>query len=183
MRLISLILGFGCLCVTACAPATMNAVPASIVLPTGETCAWAGEGATLAFEGKRLNYSCGSPELGLIGEVQLSADTVTVEKVNLQGNTNGFEIASSEIVTGRITRVTLASGEACAFAGTGATLASAGKRVNYTCSEDTVLLGDFSYEAGFVSVEQGKVSQEAEGFSVTPSGTVSIQTLVLETIE
>jgi hypothetical protein len=178
MRFVVLTLGF--LVLAACAPAAMNGSPAAIVLPTGETCAWAGEGATLAFDGKRLNYTCGSAELGLIGEVQLSNENVTAEKVSLQRGANGFEIASSEIVTGRIARVTLDSGEACFFAGTGATLALEEKRVNYTCPGDTVLLDGFSYTSGFVMIEHGTVIQEAEGFSVTSSGMVGVQTLVLE---
>jgi hypothetical protein len=66
-----------------------------IVLVDGTVCLNAGEGATLAFDGKRLNYTCG-PRLGLIGDIEISAGGVfQVERAKL----NGTELDSSEMMT------------------------------------------------------------------------------------
>jgi hypothetical protein len=64
-------------------------------------CQFAGEGATLAFEGKRLNYSCGQAgeeEIGLIGDFQLKGLAMTAEKAAIGHDTSGFVLNSSEIV-------------------------------------------------------------------------------------
>lgn len=67
-----------------------------IVLVDGTVCQHAGEGATLAFEGKRLNYTCGSPSVGLIGDIEMRAGGVyQVEKAKLDGT----ELESSEMIT------------------------------------------------------------------------------------
>jgi hypothetical protein len=168
--------GLALFLLAACAPATTQNKTVSITLPTGETCLWAGEGATLAFEGKRLTYTCGSAALGLVGELQFSGADLSVEKVTVAN----AEVAASEIVTGRIATVILQMGETCAFAGEGATLAVDNKCVNYTCSGDNVLLGDFNYSNGVVTVEQGVVTRATEGTVVRPSQTVIVQALTLQ---
>jgi hypothetical protein len=67
-----------------------------IVLTDGTVCKNAGEGATLAFEGKRLNFTCDSPSVGLIGDIEIQAGGIyQIERANLDGT----ELASSEMVT------------------------------------------------------------------------------------
>ena len=67
-----------------------------IVLVDGTVCAFAGEGATLAFEGKRLNYTCGNHVVGLIGDIESQAGGVfRVEKAKLDGTM----LDSSEMMT------------------------------------------------------------------------------------
>ena len=69
---------------------------AEIELEDGTVCLHAGEGATLAFDGKRLNYTCGGPSVGLIGDIAISAGGVfQVEAAQLDGTS----LASSEMVT------------------------------------------------------------------------------------
>ena len=69
---------------------------AQIVLTDGSVCLNAGEGATLAFDGKRLNYTCGGPSVGLIGDIAISAGGVfQVEKAYLDGTS----LDSSEMLT------------------------------------------------------------------------------------
>ncbi len=62
-----------------------------------QQCAFAGEGATLAFEGERLNYTCGDPSVGLLGALkQGEAGLWTATKVILEHSDSGFAIAESE---------------------------------------------------------------------------------------
>jgi hypothetical protein len=66
-----------------------------IVLVDGSVCRHAGEGATLAFDGKRLNYTCGSPAMGLIGDIEMQAGGVyQIEKATLDGT----ELESSTMI-------------------------------------------------------------------------------------
>ncbi|MFH7244627.1 MAG: hypothetical protein ACHWZW_17460 [Spirulina sp.] len=67
---------------------------AEIVLADGTLCRHAGEGATLAFDGKRLNYTCGR-SAGLMGDITMQAGGMfEVEKATLHGT----ELVSSEVV-------------------------------------------------------------------------------------
>jgi hypothetical protein len=67
---------------------------AEIVLTDGTICRHAGEGATLAFEGKRLNYTCGR-SAGLIGDIDIQTGGVfEAEKASLRGT----ELISSAMV-------------------------------------------------------------------------------------
>lgn len=68
---------------------------AEIVLADGTVCRHAGEGATLAFDGKRLNYTCGR-SAGLIGDIEILAGGLfEVEKAALRGT----ELIASERVS------------------------------------------------------------------------------------
>ncbi len=67
-----------------------------IVLADGTVCRHAGEGATLAFDGKRLNYTCGGTAVGLIGDIEMSAGGIFQgEKATLDGT----RLDSSEMMT------------------------------------------------------------------------------------
>ncbi len=68
---------------------------AEIVLADGTVCRHAGEGATLAFDGKRLNYTCGR-SAGLIGELAMQVGGLfSIEKATLHGT----ELVASEVVS------------------------------------------------------------------------------------
>jgi hypothetical protein len=69
-----------------------------IELSDGTLCAFAGTGATLTFEGKRLNFTCGSPEVGLLGEVTLADQGWVIEKGLIEHGDSGFALVSSEQV-------------------------------------------------------------------------------------
>jgi hypothetical protein len=67
----------------------------------GWRCTFAGTGATLAFEGKRLNFTCprvGDRELGLIGDVVHTEQGWELERVTFARTDKGFELLSSEWV-------------------------------------------------------------------------------------
>lgn len=73
---------------------TVRFLVAEIVLADGTVCLHAGEGATLAFDGKRLNYTCGH-SVGLIGDIAMRAGGMfEVEKASL----NGTSLVSSDVV-------------------------------------------------------------------------------------
>lgn len=80
--------------------------PAAVVeLADGARCFFAGKGATLAFDGKRLNYTCettGDDQVGLLGDLQLADGVWTAERVVLGHDSSGFFIKESEVVTVRI---------------------------------------------------------------------------------
>jgi hypothetical protein len=79
--------------------------PAVVALEDGTQCAFAGTGATLAFDGRRLNYTCavaGEDQVGLLGDLQQSGGVWTAEKVVIGHDESGFFIKSSEMVTVQI---------------------------------------------------------------------------------
>jgi uncharacterized lipoprotein YbaY len=176
------------LLITACQPiqapapsATEGAVPpvitapAIIVLPDGSACRWAGEGATLAFDGKRLNYTCSDtpePTLGLIGDVtQLADGQLTVEVATISHGTNGFALERNEVLTFPIPELLLADGDRCLWAGEGATLAFDGNRLNYTCESgpngEVGILGGLALgEAGLISVQKAQLGRNDQGWVV-----------------
>jgi len=144
---------------TACAPRVgpQNGVTGTVVLPSLERCLHAGFGATLAFDGDRLSWTCESPvgaPRGLLGAPIVDGVDVAWRVVATERGAGGaFVVTSEDTVRGRAVQVTLASGETCLFAGTGATMAFDGERVNYTCPGEAVLVGDLIGDAdGLVAV-------------------------------
>jgi heat shock protein HslJ len=120
---------------------------ATIVLPDGSQCQFAGPGATLAFDDKRLNYTCSAAETlpftGLLGEItQDGAGTLTLDFATVNRDDSGFVLDDAQMMTLLAARLLLADGSQCEFAGMGATLAFDGERLNYTCGDPSVgLLG------------------------------------------
>lgn len=141
----------------------------TIVLPDGTECNFAGRGATLAYEGERLNYTC-SDTLGLIGDVTISNGTdITVTTATLEG----ANITGSEPLTFTLQAIKLVDGTLCLNAGQGATLAFEGKRLNFTCNDDLGLVGDI------VQSEEIFIAEKAvlEGTNIVSSDPFEIQTL------
>jgi LysM repeat protein len=166
----------------ASAPTPTEAAPSDggilemIELPDGTQCLHAGRGATLAFDGKRLNYTCGTDgedEVGLIGDMDLSLDVLTVEKVVYGRDDSGFVLKSSEPVVMTLVEIELVDGTQCLNAGHGATLAFDGKRLNYTCGqegEDEVgLIGDMQLDVDVLTVEKVFYGRDDSGFVLKAS--------------
>jgi hypothetical protein len=151
-----------------------------IQLPDGTQCLHAGRGATLTFDGKRLNYTCGQEgedEVGLIGDMDLDLDVMTVEKALYGRDDSGFVLKASEPVVMTIVEIELADGTQCLNAGHGATLAFDGKRLNYTCGQEgeneVGLIGDMDLNVDVLTVEKALIGHDQSGFSLLASEMVA----------
>ena len=157
------------LVVTACAPLFPGlggrTATERVVLPGGEICAYAGEGATLAFDAQRLAWTCEVAPTGprglfgapvVVGETGVSWRLGTSAR---RADGAGFELVRLESVDARVARFTIPSGETCAFAGEGATLAFDGRRVHYTCDGDLVALGAFTADERGLSATIGTIER------------------------
>jgi hypothetical protein len=120
----------------------MEALPMSIVLPDGSECVWASDGATIAFDGERLNYICSEPGEELTGDVVLLGDPIadgdtiwTMTRGVVARENDEFVLAESESVTFFLAQLDLADGSVCLHAGFGATAGVDDRRVNWTCGE------------------------------------------------
>lgn len=151
-----------------------DAQPAAIILPAGARCLWAGAGATLAFNGKRVNYTCGAQgedQLGVLGTPTQQAGLWQVEQATITHGQSGFTLKKSEAVAFLAATLDLADGTQCAFAGQGATFAFDGKRLNYTCGQegaDTLgLLGDLeASEKGIYLAAKAVMGKNDQGFTL-----------------
>ncbi len=141
-----------------------------LLLPEEVQCQFAGFGATLAFEGKRLNYTCGE-NLGLIGEITLQQDEMTLELATLQGT----NLVSSEVKTLPMLEIELEDGTLCRNAGRGATLAFEGKRLNFTCGDSAGLIGEMKEVESVFHAEWAQL----EGTSLVSSREVNIRAITL----
>jgi hypothetical protein len=160
------------LIVAACAPMMGTTEPEAtstvIVLPDGTTCNFAGFGATLAFEDRRLNYTCGG-ERGLIGDVTVQGIDVTLELATLTGTT----LESSDIQNLTITEIILEDGMRCLNAGRGATMAFEGRRLHYSCDDGTALIGEIVESLSIFAAERATL----DGSALVSSEPVSIREL------
>ncbi len=147
---------------------------------TAETdCLFAGTGATIAIDGKRANFTCDTPDVVLLGDVEAGADGWLIEKATLTQQNGTFTVAESTQATIRFIKLT--DGRRCAWAGSGATLAVEGKRVNFTCeTEEDVLIGDIQPGAEGWLIETATVTRDDSGFVVEPADMVLISGLVVQ---
>jgi hypothetical protein len=148
-----------------------SAMETAIVLPDGTECLHAGRGATLAFEGKRLNYTCGDT-IGLIGDITIAnGSELTLEMATIDGTT----ITGSETMVLMVESVDLADGTVCLNAGQGATLAFDDNRLNFTCGDDntTGLIGDITQEDGVFIAEMATL----DGTSLVSTEIMPVATL------
>lgn len=168
------------LALAACAP-TLGALGALglagpptgfVTLPTGERCAHAGDGATLAFDGDRLGWTCDAEQgatRGLLGAPAVTEDGTGLAwrlGVVRTAAAGGFELARDELVSARVWTLELEGGERCAFAGEGASLAFQGRRVAYTCDGDAVLLSPLEADGRGVLATRATVARGPSGFEV-----------------
>ncbi len=123
------------------AGADMPAPTAAFVLPDGNTCLFAGTGATLAFDGKRVTYTCDiAPEgkmVGILGDPVPSGETEwQVEVATLAHGDGGFTLESSETIEFTAWMISLSHGARCLHAGFGATMGfDDSGRLDYTCND------------------------------------------------
>lgn len=148
----------------------------TIVLSDGTECYFAGQGATITFDGKRLNYTC-SDTLGLIGDITITNSTdIALETATIDGTT----ITSSTPQALTIKSVVLADGSTCPNAAQGIRLAIQDQPLNYVCnSSDTDALsgltGNITNAEGVFSVE--RITRQ--GFDLGRSETANIATLTV----
>ena len=160
--------------------------PIQLNLAGGFQCNSSGEGATLAFDGQRVNYTCSDPNApvtGLLGDITQVQETIwSTEKATLAPGDAGFTLQSSEVITYRIEKLDLVSGMQCANPGQGATLAFDNKRLNYTCGEDGAntlgILGDVTQgDAGIWTAEEATISHGDSGFTLDSSALVTVSAI------
>ena len=186
----SLVLVLALALVAACAPRaeTVAGVTGIVVLPSLERCLYVGDGATLSFDGQRLDWTCESPvglPRGLLGapEIGFAADVrwrlVATERPAVGG---GFVIGREEIIEARAEALVLETGETCRFAGEGATLAFELGRVNFTCGEEVVVVGDLRADArGLLAVRGTLVrADDDDSFTLVDAQPVRVTTVTLE---
>jgi heat shock protein HslJ len=179
------------LTLAACAPVLgiVGGPTESVVLPNGEICGHAGGGTTLAFDGQRLAWTCDVAETGprgLFGAPTVIRETDVVWRLATtarRADGAGFELARIDLVEARVTRLELESGEACAFAGEGATLAFDGRRVHYTCGGDVVVLGAFTADDRGLLARRATLVRRGEGFDLGRDGLVRVRSLVLGSVD
>jgi hypothetical protein len=178
-------------------PAAVDSVPApgsavkamDIILPSGEVCLWAGQGATLAFDGERVNYVCDPDqsasrgnEIVLLGDPVAEEETVwTVTRGIVTRENEQFVLAESAPVTFFLAQLDLADESVCLHAGFGATFAAADQRVNWTCGDAEplqVVAGPLSPggmdEAGVYYALKAQVSSSDAGFVTDSSESVPV---------
>ena len=175
---------------TACAPLSRGAgageATGLVTLPSGEVCGYAGEGATLTFDGLRLSWTCEvapSGPRGLFGEPVVLGDTSVSWRIGStarRADGGGFELARLESVDARVVSFTTVTGSSCAFAGEGATLAFDGDRVNYTCDGDEVAVGPLTGDARGLSATIGTLASGDDGFVLRRPRSVRIRTVELQ---
>ncbi len=163
---------------TFIAAGTETAVAGEV--PAAETeCLFAGTGATTAIDDKRVNFTCGTPDVVLLGDVEPGADGWLIEKATLTRQNGTFTVAESTKATIRF--IELTDGRRCAWAGSGATLTVDDKRVNFTCeAEEDVLIGEIQHGAEGWLIESATVTHDDSGFAVTPAEMVLIAGLVIQ---
>jgi len=175
---------------SACAPlfggGGSGDVTGLVTLPSGEVCGYAGGGATLAFDGLRLSWTCEvapSGPRGLLGEPVVLGETNVSWRLGSTARRSdgaGFELARLDSIDGRVVRFTTVTGTTCSFAGEGATLAFAGDRVNYTCDGDAVAIGALMSDARGLRATIGTLARTEEGFELRRPRTVRIRTVELQ---
>jgi hypothetical protein len=134
----------------ALTPTPTPAAATSIRLPDGTLCQWSGSGATVSFNGQRVNYNCGARSDG--------GTTVILGIPTFQNNVWQVNVGIVDLVGGQATlrssqtqsmvfgQVTLVDGTICTWqGGTSSTPTVENRPLNYTCGRpEEGLLGDFT---------------------------------------
>jgi hypothetical protein len=149
----------------------------ALTLPDGTVCQSTGKGATLAFDGRRLNFDCGSSgvdRLGLLGPLTLGpGGLLQVQKAEITWTEGLSSVRKAETTLGRASEIALGDGLTCRLTGRGATLAFEGRRASFTCGMkdgDTVaLLGDLEAAEGGFRIVRARITQGAQGFALASS--------------
>jgi hypothetical protein len=148
----------------------------------GLRCGFSGTGATLAFAGKRLNFTCGEvagKEVGLLGDVAPGDRGWEIEKATMTRTEAGFAVQSTEMVW--VAQVELVDGTLCAP--TGEVGEVEGKRVHFACppegGNDVGLIGDIVLSEQGCAIEKVAMTRSGEGLEVLSSEMAQIAALVV----
>jgi uncharacterized membrane protein len=163
-------------------PASGSAVAAggeisALTLTDGTVCRSTGKGATLAFEGQRLNFDCGSSgvdRVGILGPLAIGPEGLLVaRRAEIAWNEGLTSERKAEPALARASEIALADGLACRFAGKGATVAFEGRRASFTCGMtggDTVsLLGELEPVEGGFRIVRARIAHGESGFTLRSS--------------
>ena len=77
---------------------SVRGVVSRVRLYDGTECLNSGEGATLAFDGKRLNFTCTGGRFALLGPLQPLGNTLLAERVVIEQTEAGFVKTRGDIV-------------------------------------------------------------------------------------
>lgn len=163
---------------------------AEFVLPDGTRCLFAGTGVTVAFDDKRVNYTCEpvnatentTTTLGILNDPVIVGPTeYAVDLATIGQTEGGFELHGSEVVTFTAWEVVLADGRSCLHAGFGATMAFDDRRLNYTCdkgestADEVGLMGELTNQGEGVWLAQiDEIGRDANGFTELSSTPVEV---------
>jgi len=162
------------LTLTALCHGLAQAPLASIHLPDGTTCSHAGFGATLAFDGDRVGYTC-EPDSALVGDVTWRGDQLDLEQVWLDTEASPIALRERESRTVTVGRVLLADGTVCRSTGHGATLALEDGRLNYSCGAGaTGLVGDAVNDQGVFTVRLVDIVEVSGRIELRAAGTAEV---------
>lgn len=182
---------------SAAAPSTATPEPemtgqtvAEFVLHDGTSCLFSGTGATVAFDGKRVYYTCtpvdatdtATQTLALLNEPVIAGPTEYLVDFATIGRTDGgFELHASRAITFTAWQIVLDDGRECFHAGFGATMGFDGKRLNYTCdkgdstADEVGLMGELSNAGAGVWLAQiDEIGRDANGFVQLSSNLVPV---------
>jgi len=165
---------------TTATPAVAAAPAAGVMAEPAALCAFAGTDATIVVNGKRAYFTCesraGQEDVVLLGEITADENGWMIEQAVLQRSNNDFVAsATSEVV---VTHIELEDGTRCAWAGSGATIAIAEKRANFTCETPTlVLLGDIVLGDAGWEIEKVILTQSDSGFDAGTTETALVAAL------
>lgn len=147
----------------------------NIVLPDGSTCKAVGPEVNVSVAGGRVSHFC-NEGVALVGDLLLEDETGLVTRITYDP-ADARNILDDSLVALEVRGVTLADGTECLHAGFGATLAIDGARANYTCGEDTVILGYFENTDQGVYAEKATIGHGPGGFTLAGKERVLVSTL------
>lgn len=148
---------------------------ADIVLPDGDTCKIVSPDLNPSLANGRVSHFC-SDGVALVGGLQLGDGLGLVTRVTYDPN-EPQNVFSDELVSIEARGVTLADGTVCLHAGEGATLAFDGERANYTCDDDSVLIGAFEADGDEVFATRATFTHDDAGFHLVGKERVALQTI------
>ncbi len=148
---------------------------ADIVLPDGDTCKIVGPDLNPSLANGRVSHFC-SDGVALVGGLQLGDGLGLVTRVTYDPN-DPQTVFSDGLVSIEVRGVTLGGGTVCLHAGEGATIAFDGERANYTCDDDSVLLGALEADGDEVFATQATFTHDAAGFHLVAKERVAVQTI------
>lgn len=77
---------------------TRQVMVTHIRLEDGTLCAWAGNGATIAIDEQRVNFTCETPDVALLGEIETSDEGWEIAQATLtRGDDGAFTAESTEM--------------------------------------------------------------------------------------